>query len=300
LSLIASPPTISKQTGNPNCSNNSSQHLLHDVPSSVLRALRAASDGSDTQLQMSVSSISGSMANCPCMPSVLVLHNGMQPSSWTSLKELERSAGLAWVTLAAFILSAVAAPLKELASQPTGIVAVVDATNVASANNSLPPSLVNAAVGNVVAISAAYDLASALTVDGRIEYWAVYGLKITTPVPDRVQGQAISPMSIGGAHNMVVTSGGNLDIWLDPPGQDKFGLRNVPAAVTNGSVQAVTAGDGHALVLTKGGSVIAWGLDADGQAQVPTIISAGGATMIAASFNSSLAITQVIIVLPLC
>jgi alpha-tubulin suppressor-like RCC1 family protein len=192
-----------------------------------------------------------------------------------------------------YMINAVGRPLEELARHPTGMVAVVDATNIASLNNSLPPSLRNASVGNVVAISAGFDLASALTTDGRIEYWSVNSLKKTTPVPDRVQGQAISPMSIGGAHNMVVTSGGNLDIWLDPPGQDKFGLLNVPAAVTNGSVQAVAAGVGHALVLTKGGSVIAWGLNADDQAQVPPIVSAGGATMIAASFNSSLAITQV-------
>jgi alpha-tubulin suppressor-like RCC1 family protein len=212
----------------------------------------------------------------------------------------EGARAICWISVGhtAFILSAVAAPLKELASQPTGIVTVVDAANVASVNSSLPPSLINASVGNVVAISAGFDLVSALTVDGRIEYWSAKGSNLTKLVPSRVQGQAISPMSIGGFHSMVVTSGGNLDIWMDALEADSYGLLDVPAAVTNGSVQAVAAGRGHALVLTKAGSVIAWGLDDDNQAQVPPVISEGGATMIAASFNSSLAITQVIFVLP--
>jgi alpha-tubulin suppressor-like RCC1 family protein len=119
------------------------------------------------------------------------------------------------------------------------------------------------------------------------------GGAVRIPVPDRVQGRAITAISFGTFHDVVLTTGGFVDVWMAKGAANLHGLETIPSSLTAGGVKAVAAGYAHILALTAAGGVVAWGLDLDSQATVPPVVSDGGVKMIAAAFNSSLAVTNV-------
>jgi hypothetical protein len=188
----------------------------------------------------------------------------------------------------AYVLAGHASPL-ELDSQPAGTLAVADAVNMDTALSSFPSSLVSSS--NVLAVSAAYKCASALTSDGGIIKWHTGGLPMRVLVPSRVQGRAITPITMGYLFDIIVLSGGIVDLWLPADMMDDYGLLTIPPRATASNVVAVAAGWAHAMAMTDGGAVIAWGSNTDGQTNVPATIANGGAVAIAAAFNTSMAVT---------
>jgi hypothetical protein len=129
-------------------------------------------------------------------------------------------------------------------------VVVVDAVNQSVASSSLPAWASDASNAQVVSISALGSIASALSPRGNLTKWATDGGAVRIPVPDRVQGRAITAISFGGFHDVVLTTGGFVDVWMAWAAANLHGLETIPSSLTAGGVKAVAAGYAHILALT--------------------------------------------------
>jgi hypothetical protein len=182
-------------------------------------------------------------------------------------------------------------PLAELSSLPTGKVVVVESLNNtdAAANVLLEPN------SSYVAISAAYNIFSALTADGRIVSWSAWRkAPLGKRVPDAVQGRATSPVLYGDTYSMVRTVGGTFELWMDDGADDVCGLLQFPTRLQGENVRALTAGRWHALALLANGTVVAGGCSDSSQAAVPAAVSLEEVTSISAAWNTSYAVTKVV------
>jgi hypothetical protein len=120
-----------------------------------------------------------------------------------------------------------------------------------------------AAFGGIVAISAAGQLALALTWDGKVVAWG-----------NNSAGQATVPAGL--SHVVAISSGGSFAVALKADGSvvawgsDSWHQTEVPAAAKSGVV-AVSAGSNFVVALKKDGSIVAWGDDTFGATDIPWV-----------------------------
>ncbi len=162
------------------------------------------------------------------------------------------------------------------------------------------PSRVQSSVVNV---SCAADEQAALVVavrsNGRMVAWR-YGASWapellfwdTEQGPDvfgRVSERGAVKVVVGQHARLALLADGSVVTWA--PGGDPYGQTQVPAEAQGKDIMDVGAGVGHFVALRQDGRLVAWGLNADGQAAVPREQGRGFYSL-AAGWRHTLAISN--------
>ncbi len=145
-----------------------------------------------------------------------------------------------------------------------------------------PLEVPSQAQSNVASVSCVVDEQAAMVVavrsNGRTAVWE-YALPFWTPVAlaalEREDvGVYAAVLRVGakkvvaGRHaRLALLTDGSVVTWA--PGGDPYGQTRLPAEARGDDILDVGAGVGHFVALRQDGRLVAWGLNADGQAAVP-------------------------------